>query len=104
MKRRYDPGRYNVYLFYASDGENAAEDRGPAAASLGELAQLVNYAGYVETGGLATFRPRETQLAEIFAEAKAGGKPVGMSHLGCQDDVWKAIREFFKSETIKEAA
>ena len=104
MRKRYDPGRYNVYFFYASDGENAAEDRGAAASSLGELAKLVNYAGYVETGGLATFRPRETQLAEIFSEARAGGKPVGMSHLNSQDDVWKAIREFFREEARKEAA
>lgn len=104
MKTRYDPGRYNVYFFYASDGENAAEDRGPAAAALGELAKLVNYAGYVETGGLATFRPRETQLGEIFSEARAAGKPVGMSHLNSQDDVWKAIREFFREEVKREAA
>jgi uncharacterized sporulation protein YeaH/YhbH (DUF444 family) len=104
MKTRYDPARYNVYFFYASDGENAAEDRAASVASLGQLAAQVNYAGYVETGGLATFRPRETQLAEIFTEMKAGGHPVGMSHLGSQDDVWRAIREFFKDEARKEAA
>lgn len=101
LRVRYDPGRYNVYFFYASDGENAAEDRAGALASLGALAAQVNYAGYVETGGLATFRPRETQLAEIFAEMKAGGRPVGMSHLNSQDDVWRAIREFFKEEQKK---
>jgi uncharacterized sporulation protein YeaH/YhbH (DUF444 family) len=96
MRARYDPGRYNVYFFYASDGENAAEDREPAAAALKSLAELTNYAGYVETGGIATFRPRETQLAEMFHELQAGGLPVGMSPLGSQDDVWRAIREFFK--------
>src|SRR6266404_9106579 len=57
MKKRFDPGRYNVYFFYASDGENAAEDRTGAAAALRALATQVNYAGYVETGGIATFRP-----------------------------------------------
>jgi uncharacterized protein len=96
MRSRYDPGRYNVYFFYASDGENAAEDREPAAAALKSLAELTNYAGYVETGGIATFRPRETQLAEMFHELQAAGMPVGMSPLGSQDDVWRAIREFFK--------
>jgi uncharacterized sporulation protein YeaH/YhbH (DUF444 family) len=104
MKTRYDPSRYNVYFFYASDGENAAEDRASSIASLGKLAAQVNYAGYVETGGLATFRPRETQLAEMFADMKARGSPVGMSQLGSQDDVWRAIREFFKEESKKEAA
>jgi uncharacterized protein len=95
LKTRYDPQRYNVYFFYASDGENAAEDRESAAGSLGELAAQANYAGYVETGGVATFRPRETQLAEIFGQMKTGGLPVGTSHLNSQDDVWRSIREFF---------
>jgi len=98
MATRYDPSRYNTYLFYASDGENAAEDRDPARAMLGDIATQVNYAGYVETGGISTFRPRETQLAEIFAELKAGGAPVGTSNLGSQDDVWSAIRAFFAQE------
>ena len=96
MKHRYDPSRYNVYFFYASDGENAAEDREPAAAALKLLAAQTNYSGYVETGGVATFRPRETQVAEVFSELKASGLPVGMSQLSSQEDVWRAIREFFK--------
>jgi uncharacterized protein len=98
MQARYDPARYNVYFFYASDGENAAEDREGATAALRELAAQTNYSGYVETGGVATFRPRETQLAEIFNEMKSGGLAVGMSQLGSQEDVWRAIREFFKDQ------
>lgn len=98
LQARYDPSRYNVYFFYASDGENAAEDREAAMSTLGELAAQINYAGYVETGGMATFRPRETQLAEIFAEMKARGLPVGSSHLSSQEDVWRAIREFFREQ------
>ena len=100
MNARYDPGRYNVYFFYASDGENASEDREPAAAALRTLAAQTNYSGYVETGGVATFRPRETQVAEVFNELKGAGLPVGMSPLASQEDVWRAIREFFK-ETEK---
>jgi uncharacterized protein len=96
MKERYDPSRYNVYFFYASDGENASEDREPAAAALRALAAQTNYSGYVETGGVATFRPRETQVAEVFNELKGAGLPVGMSQLASQEDVWRAIREFFK--------
>src|SRR5687767_1811397 len=101
-QQRFDPGRYNTYFFYASDGENAAEDRDAARASLGELAQLVNYAGYVETGGIASFRPRETQLAELFGELKARCGNVGVSHLGSQEDIWRAIREFFTEQANSE--
>ena len=98
MGTRYDPSRYNVYFFYASDGENAAEDREPAAAALAQIASQVNYAGYVETGGIATFRPRDTQLVEIFHELKSREHAVGVSHVASQDDVWRAIREFFKAQ------
>jgi uncharacterized sporulation protein YeaH/YhbH (DUF444 family) len=98
VQERFDPSRYNTYFFYASDGENAAEDREPSRALLAELIKLVNYAGYVETGGVATFRPRETQLAETFAELKAQGAPVGVSQLASQEDIWRAIREFFKDQ------
>jgi uncharacterized protein len=101
LQTRYDPSRYNAYFFYASDGENAAEDREAARAALGELAPLLNYAGYVETGGVATFRPRETQLAELFGELKTKGHPVGVSHLGSQDDIWRAIREFFTEQAAE---
>src|SRR5262245_23507841 len=99
MQTRYDTSRYNVYFFYASDGENAAEDRDEARDALGEIAHAVNYAGYVETGGIATFRPRETQLAELFSELKTHGSPVGVSHLGSQEDIWRAIRDFFKEQS-----
>jgi uncharacterized sporulation protein YeaH/YhbH (DUF444 family) len=102
MGTRYDPGRYNVYFFYASDGENAAEDRDEARGTLAEIAQQVNYSGYCETGGVATFRPRDTQLAEIFTELKGTGLAVGTSHLASQDDVWKAIREFFTHQNQSE--
>jgi hypothetical protein len=101
LRSRYDPGRYNVYFFYASDGENAAEDRLPAEQALARLASQVNYAGYVETGGVATFRPRDTQLSELFAASRAQGRPVGLSRLSSQEDVWRAIREFFKQEQAR---
>jgi len=99
MEKRYDPSRYNVYFFYASDGENAAEDRDEARTTLAQIAQAVNYSGYCETGGVATFRPRDTQLAEIFGELKTSGLAVGTSHLASQDDVWNAIREFFTEQS-----
>jgi uncharacterized sporulation protein YeaH/YhbH (DUF444 family) len=102
LQRRYDPSRYNGYFFYASDGENAAEDRDEARAALGELAGLVSYAGYVETGGGAAFRPRETQLAELFGELKAKGHPIGVSRLGSQEDVWRAISEFFTEQSADD--
>ena len=51
--QRYDPSRFNTYVFYASDGENFRHDRDAAQAALAELGELVNYVGYVETASAA---------------------------------------------------
>src|SRR5260370_32907173 len=76
MQARYDPQRYNVYFFYASDGENAAEDREGAASLLADLSGQTNYAGYVETGGGRHYRPPRTQPAEHFRGMEAKALPV----------------------------
>jgi uncharacterized sporulation protein YeaH/YhbH (DUF444 family) len=49
VRKELDPAHNNIYLFYASDGENFTEDRSAASQSLGELAGMLNYIGYVET-------------------------------------------------------
>jgi uncharacterized sporulation protein YeaH/YhbH (DUF444 family) len=95
LAARYDPSRYNAYLFYASDGENAVEDRAAATEALGELAVALNYLGYVETGA-ARFRPKATEMSEIFAALRAKGLPVGAAPLASLDDVWSALRLFFR--------
>ena len=37
IKQRYDPSQYNVYLFYASDGENLVDDRELATDALRDV-------------------------------------------------------------------
>jgi hypothetical protein len=53
MATRYDPSRYNTYFFYASDGENAAEDRDSRACSATSRA---GRAPASSGRGIATFR------------------------------------------------
>jgi len=97
FEQRYDPSRYNGYLFYASDGENASEDREAAASTLGDLAGKLNYAGYVQTDG-TSYRPSETQMIELFGGLQQKGLPVGAARLASMDDVWTAIRAFFRDQ------
>ena len=40
IRERFDPSQYNVYLFYASDGENLVDDRELATDSLKEVCEL----------------------------------------------------------------
>lgn len=93
----YDPALYNSYLFYASDGENFAEDRIPAKDSLSKLGELLNYIGYAETVP-GSARTTETEMKTICAELEQAGTPVSTSVLTRTDDVWKAIRHFFMQE------
>ncbi|OEZ87254.1 hypothetical protein JAB6_11860 [Janthinobacterium sp. HH104] len=97
LQEHYAPGRYNAYLFYASDGENFSEDRGAASLALGELAALLNYMGYVETvPGVP--RSLETEMHSLFAEQQRRGLPLHSSILSRNDDIWAAIRTFFQHE------
>jgi uncharacterized sporulation protein YeaH/YhbH (DUF444 family) len=90
---RYDPERFNVYFFYASDGENAPQDRVAAAAALGRIDAVASFMGYVEissrgrTGG-------ETETAALFRDLAASGD-VGSYALTAPEEVWDAIRAFF---------
>src|SRR5690606_31775318 len=51
MNERYDPARYNSYLFYASDGDNFMEDRHRARVLLESLAGQMSFLGYAEVSG-----------------------------------------------------
>lgn len=97
LKTRYDPARYNAYLFYASDGENASADREAAESSLAELAAALNYAGYIETATDAR-RMALTEIGRLFTGLKQRGFAAAAMPVGAQDDVWKAIRHFFNDQ------
>jgi uncharacterized sporulation protein YeaH/YhbH (DUF444 family) len=88
----------NIYMFYASDGENFTEDRAAALQSLTELAGMLNYVGYIETlPGVP--RALETEMRRMCNELERSGLPIGSSVLAQTDDVWRALRRFFTSES-----
>ncbi len=97
FRERYDVSRYNRYLFYASDGENFREDRAPATALLTELAKELNYIGYVQTGMMGP-GASQTELAQIAADLKRVGLPVGFALLSRHEEIWNAIRTFFQEQ------
>ena len=74
IEQRYDPARYNVYLFYASDGENFRDDHDRATSSLDQIASIANYVGYIETPA-SEDRALETEMANIFRSLIDGGQP-----------------------------
>ena len=94
IHERFDPGRYNVYLFYASDGDNAASDAGAARAALSSLVAAASFCGYVEVAAGVSPR-RGSETGRLFAELAAAGGAADSGALGQFEDVWDAIRRFF---------
>ncbi|MDQ1921496.1 DUF444 family protein [Massilia pseudoviolaceinigra] len=106
IRTELDPAQNNLYMFYASDGENFTEDRTATSAALTELGKLLNYTGYIETLPGAP-RTLETEMRRLCNELQRRGVAIGSTVLSNPDDVWSALRKFFVSEgehAAKEAA
>jgi uncharacterized sporulation protein YeaH/YhbH (DUF444 family) len=98
VRAERDAALDNVYLFYASDGENFTEDRGPASAAMTELGGMLNYIGYIETlPGMP--RTVDTEMRRLCGELERRGLPIASSVLANPDDVWRALRKFFVQES-----
>ncbi len=97
MDERYNPARHNIYLFYASDGDNSVGDHPEAHTALADIAQKACYSGYVEVAsGLS--RQLATETGRLFAEIASQGYPAGSYVINDFDDVWGAVRHFFTAE------
>jgi uncharacterized sporulation protein YeaH/YhbH (DUF444 family) len=94
LEDQYPSSQYNTYLFYASDGENAGEDRQPAAAALAKLSERLNYLGYIETR-LGTVRFSQTDMRTLIGGLADAGFHADTQVVADINDVWQAIRRFF---------
>jgi uncharacterized sporulation protein YeaH/YhbH (DUF444 family) len=98
VDERYNPGRCNIYLFYASDGDNSVGDGNAARETLKSIAEDACYTGYVEvSSGLS--RQLATETGRLYAELAAAGIAAGSYALNDYDDVWGAVRHFFTAES-----
>jgi len=98
IQERFDPGRYNVYLFYVSDGDNAQSDRNDAAAALAEITSAASYAGYLEVS-TAVPRQLDTETGALFKGLAQEGRAVGAFAASEFEDIWAAVRHFFRHQT-----
>jgi uncharacterized protein len=94
---RYNPGRSNIYLFYATDGDNSVSDAADARAALATVTADACFTGYVEvSSGLP--RQLATETGRLFAELQAAGCAAGSYPLSDFDAVWGAVKHFFTAE------
>jgi uncharacterized protein len=99
--QRYDPSRFNIYVFYASDGANFRHDRDNAQASLSDLGEIVNYIGYVETASSAQ-QALSSETSMLFEQLEAEIGVAGRYGLSTPESVWDAIRAFFSQQAHTE--
>jgi uncharacterized sporulation protein YeaH/YhbH (DUF444 family) len=98
IDERYNPARCNIYLFYASDGDNSMGDNALARETLRSISQDACYTGYVEvSSGLS--RQLATETGRLYAELASSGMAAGSYALNDYDDVWGAVRHFFTAES-----
>jgi uncharacterized sporulation protein YeaH/YhbH (DUF444 family) len=101
IDERYNPARCNIYLFYASDGDNSVSDSADAREGLSAIAEDACFTGYVEvSSGLS--RQLATETGRLFADLAGAGGAAGSYALNDFDDVWGAVRHFFSAESRAE--
>ncbi len=103
IEERFSPARYNLYMFYASDGQNHPNDRSRARDTLHRLGALTNYMGYVEVGMEPAYS-LETELAAIFQGLIETDVPAGVFPLTRPESLWDAIRAFFQDQAREAEA
>lgn len=99
---RYDPSRYNSYLFYASDGDNFMEDRHRARAALEALVPRMNFLGYAEVSGRHHQR-LNTEVGVLFRRLQEQGAPCDSYAIASEADIWPAIKAFFTRQAEEVA-
>jgi uncharacterized protein len=102
-EERFASSACNLYLFYASDGDNAVDDRVAARHELEALIALTRYAGYVEITP-SNVRSVRTETMRMFDEAQAAGPAIGRFSISSPDDIAGAVRHFFAAESQESEA
>ena len=100
-EERYDPGRFNIYVFYASDGANFRHDRESAQTALAALTKISNFVGYVETAPAAQ-QALATETGALFDTLEEETGVAGRYGLSTPESVWDAIRAFFRQHAAAE--
>jgi len=94
---RFSPSQYNIYVFYASDGENFPSDQPQAQAALEDLIDDCNYLGFLEVAPLAGSVP-DSEVGKLFLHLADQRDNVGAYRVSGNEDVWDAVRHFFASD------
>ncbi|WP_300261904.1 YeaH/YhbH family protein [Clostridium sp.] len=96
IKEKYNPGIWNIYPFYASDGDNWSEDNEKAMKAVNEISDLSNVFGYIELLP-STY---STTMFYRFKNEISNNNFVSVT-VKEKKDLWNAIK-YILSEELKE--
>ena len=91
---RYSPAHYNLYMFYASDGENSPSDSAATDVALKGLLDDLQYCGFLEVGSSGEGGP-SSDIGKLFLQLAADGRRTAAYRAAKSDDIWGAVRHFF---------
>jgi hypothetical protein len=77
---RFSPAQNNLYLFYASDGENSPSDRDASQTGLEALLGDLQYASFL--GGLSDGTSPTSDIGQLFLRLAGEGRAVGAFRAG----------------------
>jgi uncharacterized sporulation protein YeaH/YhbH (DUF444 family) len=97
VDERFSPSQYNLYLFYASDGENSPSDRAATDTGLAALLPDLRYCGFLEVGSSGEGGP-SSDIGKLFLQLAADGQRTAAYRAAKSDDIWGAVRHFFGQE------
>jgi uncharacterized protein len=97
VDQRFSPSQYNLYLFYASDGENSPSDRAATDTALQGLLPDLRYCGFLEVGSSGEGGP-SSDIGKLFLQLAADGQRTAAYRAAKSDDIWGAVRHFFGQE------
>ena len=104
MDARFNPARSNIYLFYASDGDNAVSDAAEARAARSLRSPPTPATPATSRSPPGVSRQLDTETGRLFAELTAAGCAAGSYALNDFDDVWGAVRAFLRGRRAQERA
>jgi len=97
VDQRYSPSQFNIYKFYASDGENSPSDAAATQSGLDNLLPSLRYSGFLEVGSTSGPAP-SSDIGKLYLKLAGDGQRVGAFRAGGADDIWAAVRHFFGRE------
>jgi uncharacterized sporulation protein YeaH/YhbH (DUF444 family) len=97
VQERFSPSQYNLYFFYASDGENSPSDAAATDTALKELLGNLQFCGFLEVGSGGEGGP-SSDIGRLFLQLAGDGRPAAAYRAAKSDDIWGAVRHFFGRE------